>query len=43
MNPSLRYVVNEELQKLLDADFIYPIFDGQWVSQLVLVPKKDGR
>lgn len=29
-----------ELQKLLDADFIYPISDSQWVSPLVIVPKK---
>jgi len=43
MNPTLRYVVKEELQKLLDADFIYPISDSQWVYPLVLVLKKDGR
>jgi len=43
MNPALRDVVKEELQKLLDADFIYPIFDSQWVSPLVLVLKKYGR
>ena len=28
MNPALRDVVKEELQKLLDANFIYPIFDN---------------
>ena len=27
----------------MDAGFIYPISDSQWVSPLVLVPKKDGR
>lgn len=43
MNPTLRDVVKEELQKLLDVDFIYPISNSQWVSPLVLVPKKDGR
>ena len=43
MKPDLRDVVKEELQKLLDVDFIYPIYDIQWVSPLVLVPKKDGR
>ena len=43
MNPTLRDVVKEELQKLLDVDFIYPISDSQWVSPLVLVLKKDGR
>jgi len=43
MNPVLREVVKEELQKLLDIDFIYPISDSQWVSPLVIVLKKDGR
>lgn len=32
-----------ELQKLLDANFIYPIFDSKWVSLLVVVPKKNGK
>ena len=40
---ALKDIVNEELQKFLDAGFIYPIFDGQWVSPLVLVPKKNGK
>eukprot|EP00253_Pinus_taeda_P028191 PITA_28191 len=43
MNPTLRDVEKEELQKLLDVDFTYPIFDNQWVSPLVLVPQKYGR
>ena len=43
MNPALRDIVKEEVQKLLDAGFIYPISDSQWVSPLVLVPKKYGR
>ena len=43
MNPALRDIVKEELQKLLDANFIYPISDNHWVSPLVIVPKKDGR
>ena len=43
MNPDLRDIVKEEVQKILDVDFIYPISDSQWVSPLVLVPKKDGR
>eukprot|EP00253_Pinus_taeda_P003139 PITA_03139 len=41
MNPTLKDIVKEELQKLLDVDFIYSISDSQWVSPLVLVPKKD--
>ena len=43
INPGLRDIVKEEVNKLLDAGFIYPIFDSQWVFPLVLVPKKDGR
>ena len=39
MNPSLKDIVKEELQKLLDVGFIYPISDSEWVSPLVLVRK----
>eukprot|EP00253_Pinus_taeda_P020193 PITA_20193 len=41
MNPTLKDIIKEELQKLLDAGFIYPISDCEWVSPLVLVPKKN--
>ena len=40
MNPALKDIVKEELQKLLTASFIYPISDSKWVSPLVVVPKK---
>lgn len=43
MNPSLKDIVKEELQKLLHANFIYPISDRKWVSPLVIVPKKNGK
>ena len=43
MNPLLKDIVTEELQKLLDVNFIYPISDSQWVSPLVIVPKKNGK
>jgi len=43
MNPTLKDIVKEELQKLLDAGFIYPISYSKWVSPLVLVPKKNGK
>jgi hypothetical protein len=43
LNPHLKDVVKEELQKLLDVDFIYPISDSRWVSPLVIVPKKNGK
>jgi len=43
MNPNLREIVKEELQKLLNAGFIYPISNSEWVSPLVIVPKKNGK
>jgi hypothetical protein len=43
MNPSLKQIVKDELHKLLDVGFIYPILDSQWVSPLVIVPKKNGK
>jgi hypothetical protein len=43
MNPMLKEVVKEELQKLLKVGFIYPISDSQWVSPLFFVPKKNGK
>ena len=43
MNPTLKDIVKEEFQKLLDAGFIYTISDSEWVSPLVLVPKKNGK
>eukprot|EP00253_Pinus_taeda_P029761 PITA_29761 len=43
MNPSLKDIVREELQKLLDAGFIYLISNSEWVSPLVIVPKKNGK
>ena len=43
MNPALKDIVKEELQKLLNVNFIYPISDSKWVSPLVVVPKKNGK
>lgn len=43
MNPTLKNIVKEELQKLFDAGFIYPISNSQWVSLLVIVPKNNGK
>eukprot|EP00253_Pinus_taeda_P009214 PITA_09214 len=43
MNPALKDIFKEELEKSLDSGFIYPIFDSEWVSPLVLVPKKNGK
>ena len=43
MNPTLKDIVKEALQKLLNVNFIYPISDSKWVSTLVVVPKKNGK
>ena len=43
MNPALKNIVKEELQKLLDVGLIYPISDSQWVSPLVIIPKNNGK
>ena len=43
MNPMMKEIMKEELQKLLQVGFIYPISDSQWVSPLVVVPKKNWK
>ena len=43
LNPHLKDVAKDELQKLLDVSFIYPISDSKWVSPLVVVPKRNGK
>lgn len=42
MNPMLQDIVREELQKL-KFNCIYHISNSQWVSPLVVVPKKNGK
>ena len=43
MNPNMRDIVKEEIQKLLEAGFIYPISDSKWVSPLAIIPKNNGK
>lgn len=43
LNPILQDIVKEELQKLFNVGFIYPILDSGWVSPLVVVLKKNGK
>ena len=40
LNPKVREAVKEEILKWLNVEIIYPIFDGQWVSLVHVVPKK---
>lgn len=43
LNLHLKDIVKEELQNLLDVNFIYPILDSKWVSPLVVFPKKNEK
>ncbi|GKF19468.1 reverse transcriptase domain-containing protein, partial [Tanacetum coccineum] len=42
VNPKIHDVIKNEVEKLLDAGLIYPIFDSPWVSPIHCVPKKGG-
>nr|GFB81613.1 reverse transcriptase domain-containing protein [Tanacetum cinerariifolium] len=42
VNPKIHDVIKKEVEKLLDAGLIYPIFDSPWVSPVHCVPKKCG-
>nr|GFA77011.1 reverse transcriptase domain-containing protein, chloroplastic [Tanacetum cinerariifolium] len=42
VNPKIHDVIKKEVENLLDAGLIYPIFDSPWVSPVHCVPKKGG-
>nr|GEV59280.1 reverse transcriptase domain-containing protein [Tanacetum cinerariifolium] len=42
VNPKIHDFIKQEVIKLLDAGFIYPISDSPWVSPVHCVPKKGG-
>nr|GEU92151.1 reverse transcriptase domain-containing protein [Tanacetum cinerariifolium] len=42
VNPKIHDVIKKEVEKLLNAGLIYPIFDSPWVSLVHCVPKKGG-
>jgi hypothetical protein len=42
LNPKYSLKVKEELEKLLEAGFIYPVKHSEWVSSIVIVSKKVG-
>nr|GFB38407.1 reverse transcriptase domain-containing protein [Tanacetum cinerariifolium] len=42
VNPKIYDVIKKEVEKLLDAGLIYPIFESPWVSHIHCVPKKGG-
>ena len=43
LNPKYSLLVKEELDKLLDIGFIYPIPFSEWMSPIVIVPRKNGK
>ena len=43
LNPKYSLMVKEELDKLLEVGFIYPVPYSEWVSPIVMVPKKNGK
>ncbi|CAM6113035.1 unnamed protein product [Calypogeia fissa] len=46
MNPKYSLMVKEEIDRLLEAGIIYPMLNSEWVSPIVIVPKKtkkDGK
>jgi hypothetical protein len=43
MNPNYALKMKENLDKLLDVGFIYPIKTTQWLFPLVIVPKKNRK
>jgi len=42
LNPKYSLMVKEEIDSLLKAGFIYPVCNSEWVSPIVVVPKKVG-
>ena len=42
-NDNFARKIKEEIDKLLKAEFIYEIEHTEWVSPIVIVPKKNGK
>ena len=42
LNPRYSLMVKEDINRLLEAGFIYPVVNSEWVSPIVVVPKKVG-
>ena len=42
VNPRYSLMVKEDIDRLLEAGFIYPVVNSEWVSPIMVVPKKVG-
>ena len=42
LNPRYSLMVKEEIDRLLEAGFIYPVSNSKWVSPILVIPKKVG-
>ena len=42
LNPRYSLMVKEDIDRLLEARFIYPVVNLEWISPIVVVPKKVG-
>ena len=42
LNPRYSLMVKEDIDRLLEARFIYPVVNSEWISPIVVVPKKVG-
>ena len=43
MNPNYAAKIKEKIDKYLEAGFIYPVDKTEWLSPIVIVPKKNGK
>ncbi|KAL3684568.1 hypothetical protein R1sor_002590 [Riccia sorocarpa] len=43
MNPNYAETVKKEIDKLKEANFIYPVKEYNWLSPIVIVPKKNDK
>lgn len=43
MNPAYRKQVKEEIDKILEARYIYEVENSEWVSPIMVVKKKNGK
>lgn len=43
INPTLNEIIKKEVEKMLEAKVIFPVHYSSWVSNIVLVQKKNNK